>query len=85
MIRSVNVETDFKVVVPNTMKLSVSKCTYNNNNNNKFIADIALFTMRRSIAHFTCNLMNLTSTKRLALILYSLRDKVMNESRTEHN
>lgn len=83
MIRSVNVETDFKVVVPNTMKLSVSKCTYNNNNN-KFIADIALFTMR-SMAHFTCNLMNLTSTKRLALILYYLRDKVMNESRAEHN
>lgn len=83
MIRSVNVETDFKVVVPNTMKLSARKCTYDNNN--KFIADIALFTMRRYIAHFTCNLMNLTSTKRLALILYSLRDKVMNESRTEHN
>ena len=83
MIRSVNVETDFKVVVPNTMKLSASKCTYNNSN--KFIADKALFTIRRSIAHFTCNLIDLTSTKRLALIFYSLRDKVMNESRTEHN
>ena len=65
MIRSVNIETDFKVVVPNTMKLSASKCTYNNNNN-KFIADIALFTIRRSVAHFTCNLMDLTSTLFLA-------------------
>ena len=43
MIRSVNVETDFKVVVPNTMKLSARKCTYNNYN--KFIADMALFTI----------------------------------------